>query len=385
MFIDSVSSSDPNLSTRIQLKKINKFNEILKECQTVQKSSPDEYFVIPGGDGMCIGFFQGIDKPLRLAIEFCKTAERYNKGIISTDIIQVRIGLNEGNCFTFSDFNGTKAFWGSGIIFAKRIMDLANNNQILVSQSMAESLQELSDEYRKILKPLRDYELKHGHAMLVYSAYGEGFGNPDAPTKQEYQKSKFSLEVKKMQNSMLYPEISIAIDIKDSKTMLVHHKRTYKIGNKSDEPIKFLLHGIGTDVPVKSFSELNLKVYEESKEMKLSSINLDNPYCKEFSTVFEEPVKKSDQNRQYTLEYDVKEPERFYENTFLVDSKKFFIQITFPDDGIISNPQIFEVDNEKDTKTKIDVMPTKTKENSTITMNWEFDNIVKGQIIKIEW
>ena len=189
MFIDSISSSDPNLSTKIQLKKIKDFNMLLKECKVFQEVSLEEYFVIPGGDGMCIGFFQGIDKPLRLAIELCKKIEEFNKGKAPLDIIQMRIGLNDGNCFSFTDFNENKSFWGSGIIIAKRIMDIANHNQILVAKNMAESLQEISDEYRKILKPLRDYELKHGHVMLVYSAYGNDFGSAKAPTKQEYQKS----------------------------------------------------------------------------------------------------------------------------------------------------------------------------------------------------
>lgn len=386
MFVDSISSSDPNLSTKIQLKKIKDFNRLMQECKVFQEIPSEEYFVIPGGDGMCIGFFQGIDKPLRLAIELCKKIEEFNMGKAPSDIIQIRIGLNDGNCFSFIDFNKNKSFWGSGIIIAKRIMDIANNNQILVSQSMAESLQEISDEYRKTLKPLRDYELKHGHVMLIYSAYGKDFGNATAPTKHEYQKSKFSLELAKIQNSMLYPEITVSLFIMDVKTMLVHHKRTYKIENISDEPIKFLLHGIGTDVPVESFSDLKLNVYEESKkEMKLSSINLDEPYCKEFSTVFEDPIKKSDNNRQYTLEYKVQEPKRFYENSFLVDSKKFIMEITFPNDGIISNPTIFEIDKENDTKTQTSVKPSTKNDNSTITMSWKFSDIVKGQALRIEW
>jgi 2-oxoglutarate ferredoxin oxidoreductase subunit beta len=48
---------------------------------------------------------------------------------------------------------------------------------------MAESLIELSEEYKKILHPLHDYEIKHEQKILVYSAHGENFGNAKLPSK----------------------------------------------------------------------------------------------------------------------------------------------------------------------------------------------------------
>jgi len=385
LFIDAISSSDPTISTKTQLKKIKDLNNLIQSCNTLISTPKEYYFVVPGGDGMCLGFLQGVDLPLKLAIELSKKIQEYNRGKIPTDLIQVRMGLNYGNCFPFPDFGGNQLFWGSGIIISKRIMDLCREGQILVSQKMAEELRELSDEYVKILKPLRDYDLKHGITMLVYSAHGPGFGNPLAPTKQEYQKSHMSLELKRIQDSMLYPKISIHLQLIDPKSMLVHYKQTYEILNTSDKPIEFLRHGIGTDVEKESINDLNLKVYETpEKEMKISSINLDQPYCKEFSTLLTTPIKKNDTGRGYTLEYDIEEPKQFYENSFLVNCKKFIITFSYPDDGAIT-PKLFEINKESDEKIISSANSKDVIENSLITKTWEFDDVYKGQTIRLEW
>jgi hypothetical protein len=237
---------------------------------------------------MCIAFLQGIDLPLRLALDVHNSLDAYNQGKIPTEIIKVRIGLHRGDCFEFSNMEGNKSIWGPGIILAKRIMDLGEDGHILLSSPYAESLLELFDEYRKIVKPVRDYILKHDITMMVYSAYGKDFGNPTPPQKYDLQKSKMKEEVLKRQNTTLYPKIAVSLIVQDPKTMLVKHKRTYSVANISDEPIKYVLHGIGTDVPKNSINDLNLRVYDDkNNDMKISSINLDRPYTKEFSTVFE--------------------------------------------------------------------------------------------------
>ena len=64
-----------------------------------------------------------------------------------------------------------KNIW-PGIIIARRIMDFGNDGHILLSSRVAEDLRELSDEYKKIIKPLHDYTIKHGQRILIYSAYG---------------------------------------------------------------------------------------------------------------------------------------------------------------------------------------------------------------------
>ena len=84
--------------------------------------------------------------------------------------------------------------------------------------------------------------------------------------------------------------------------MLVHHKRFYETENISDEPIKDVLHGIATDVEKYSLDDLKVYTYDEnSREMKISSISMNKPDIKEFTTGFVEPIVKGEKARGYTI------------------------------------------------------------------------------------
>jgi hypothetical protein len=206
--------------------------------------------------------------------------------------------LHSGSCFIVKDIKNNDNVWGPGIIIARRVMDFGDDSHILLSTRLAEDLRELSDEYRKIIKPVHDFTIKHGQTMLLYSAYGDGFGNSQHPTKGAAERSKYGDEVIRMQKTTLYPYLEVNLTITDPKKMLVQHKRIYEIENISDEPIKHVLHGIATDVEKYSINDLNIQVYDDSqKEMKISSINVDKPTSKEFTTQFNRPIVKGEKGR----------------------------------------------------------------------------------------
>ncbi|MFB5597838.1 MAG: adenylate/guanylate cyclase domain-containing protein, partial [Nitrosopumilaceae archaeon] len=301
-FIDIVGLSDPYMSTKTQIKKIGVLNKCISETEIFKSTPKDMMIVLPTGDGMCIGFYQGPELPLHLAIELQEKLAQYNKGLIPSETVRVRIGLHSGNCFVVKDIKGQDNVWGPGIILARRVMDFGDDGHILMSPTLAEDLRELSDEYRKYIKPVHDFVIKHGKTILVYSAYGKDFGNPTHPSKGESQRSKYGEEVIQMQKTTMYSFLDIELSVLDSEKMLVQHKRTYGIENISDEPIKHVLHGIATDVEKYSINDLNIDVVDESgREMKISSINVDHPTCKEFTTEFNTPITKGEKERTYTL------------------------------------------------------------------------------------
>ena len=64
----------------------------------------------------------------------------------------------------------------------------------------------------------------------------------------------------------------------------------------------------------KSLMNLNIVAYDENgKDLKISSISVDKPYQKEFTTIFNKPIFKGDKGRYYILEYDVEEPEKIFD------------------------------------------------------------------------
>ncbi len=385
-FVDIVGLSDPTMSTKTQIKKIETLNKSIADCE-VFKSTPQELLlVLPTGDGMALGFLQGPELPLRLAIELQKKIAEYNRAKIPSEIVQIRIGLHSGNVFVVNDIQNNKNIWGPGLIITRRVMDFGDEGHILLSNSLAESLHELSDEYQQIIKPVHDFTLKHGKTMLVYSAYGDDFGNSKHPSKGAAQRSKMGEEVLRKSKTTLYPFVEVDMTIKNTKKSLVHYKRTYQVKNISDEPIYNVLHGIATDVEKHSINDLNVKVYDENnRDLKISSINVDEPFQKEFTTLFNQPIFKNEEGRYYIIEYEVEEPERYFENAFLINCQKLVLKMEYPVNDSIKTPILYEINQETEEKKESEIKPVIRESGVTNIMRWSKEDIKKGQTFRIEW
>jgi len=384
-FVDIVGLSDPVISVKKQIKKIEALNNLISSCEIFKNTDPSLMLVLPTGDGMAIGFLQGPELPLMLAMELHKKLNMYDKGKSPEEVLRIRVGMNDGPVFIVKDVQGNQNVWGPGIILARRVMDIGDDGHILLSPRMAETLRELSDEYKVLIKPLHDFTIKHGQTLLLYSVYGNGIGNPKMPTKNLYQRSKMTRAIMKQKLTTVYDKIDVSLTITDPKTMLTHHKRVYYIENISDEPIQTLLHGIATDVP-KSFVDLNIRISDESgRELKITSINFDKEYQKEFTTSFTKPIYKGEKDRSYTLEYDVEEPERYFENYFSINCRKYTTSLIYPSDAGFK-PVVYDVKVEKEEKTKSKTQPAlKEFENSLVKAIWTKTNVIESQSFRLEW
>jgi len=384
-FVDIVGLSDPYMSTKTQIKKINTLNKCISETETFQATPKEMTLLLPTGDGMCLGFYQGPELPLHLAIELQEKLTEHNRGLIPSETVRVRIGLHSGNCFIVKDIKGQNNVWGPGIILARRVMDFGDDNHILLTPQLAEDLRELSDDYRKIIKPVHDFEIKHGKSLLIYSAHGQGFGNSMHPSKGEALRSKYGEEIIRMQKTTLYSNLAIELSLLNSENSLVKHRRTYDITNISDEPIRHVLHGIATDINKYSINDLDVQVVDEfGREMKISSINVDKPDCKEFTTQFNTPILKGEKDRKYTLSYQVEEPKRYFENAFLIDVENLELRFKYPADAKC-NPQIYYVNQETEEKTKSDIQPEIQKIGDYFVAKYERHENIKGDTIRLEW
>ena len=385
-FVDIVGLSDTSMSTKTQIKKIETLNKCISECKSFKSVPIDSLILLPTGDGCCIGFLQGPELPLLLAIDLHEKLAEYNKGKIPSETVRIRIGLHSGNCFIVNDLLGQRNTWGPGIIYARRIMDFGDDGHILLSPTLAEDLRSLSDEYHGIIKPVHDVILKHGFTMLLYSAYGEGFGNSKHPEKGASVRSKYGEEIIRSQKTTLYPSIDLELTVLDSEKMLVQHKRTYEITNISNEPIKNVLHGIATDINIPDFNDLNIQVYDEKhRDCRITSINIDKPDCKEFTTEFNEPICKGDTGKKYTLQYEVEEPEKYFENAFLIDCQKFNMSFKYPIGNGIKRPQLLEINQETEASTPSKIIPKITQEGESEKVRWEMVEIPKGKTYRIDW
>jgi hypothetical protein len=251
---------------------------------------------------------------------------------------------------------------------------------------MAGDLRSLSDDYRQIIHPVHDVILKHGFTMLLYSVFGDGFGNKKHPQKGADTRSRYGEEALRLQKTTLYPSVTVDLSVIDAKKMRVQHKRTYEVANTSNEPIKNVLHGVAMDVNVDDINDLNIQVYDEkNRECKITSINVDKPDCKEFTTMFSDPITKGETGRKYTLIYEVEEPERYFENAFLIDCQKFIMSFKYPVNSGIKRPELYEILQESEEKTNSSIVPTIEKEGNFEMVKWEMVDLVKGKTLRVEW
>ena len=183
-FVDVVGLSDPSLSVRRQIEKIEALNNLIGHCETFKKASDKR--VLPTGDGMAIGFMSSPESPLQLGIELHQALKKYNTHTSKEDgsFLGVRIGLASGSVFIVNDVNSNQNIWGPGIIFARRVMDVGDGGHILLAGPLAESLLTLDDKYRSMINLLGDFQVKHGQIIKIYSAYSPNeFGNSVTPAR----------------------------------------------------------------------------------------------------------------------------------------------------------------------------------------------------------
>lgn len=182
-FIDIVSLSDPSLSIKKQREKIEILNKMIGSCDAYFRTPRDKKIILPTGDGMAIGFLLNPELPFQLSIQLHRKLRTYNRGKSLEELIGVRIGLSSGPVFVVNDINDRQNVWGPGIILARRVMDIGDNYHILLAERIAEELIALKDEYRTAIKPVVDYQIKHGQTIKLYSAFSKEFGNPKPPAK----------------------------------------------------------------------------------------------------------------------------------------------------------------------------------------------------------
>ena len=181
-FIDIVGLSNPSLPVNKQREKIESLNELIASCDAYQDSD-DNKIILPTGDGMVIGYLINPELPLQLSIQLHQKLKDYNIKKINNknDIIGVRIGLSSGPVFKVNDIKNNPNYWGPGIIYARRVMDIGNNGHILMDANLAKSLIPLNDEYSKIIKRIGKYRIKHGVEIELFSIFSRDFGNSELP------------------------------------------------------------------------------------------------------------------------------------------------------------------------------------------------------------
>ena len=380
-FTDIVSLSNPVLSNSTQISKIHGLNECISKCDTYKNTPEKDKVVLPTGDGMLIAFLNGLEKPINLSRELQKNLKEYNEQRNETEKIEIRIGCHLGDAFFVDVLQGQTNLWGSGSILAKRVMDFGDSDHILITSTLAESLIELSDDYKKIIHPLRDFQIKHGEVLLVYSVYDDSFGNPNRPKKGMVESNKTVKTISEKSNDILYNNIEMTLSLMDSQTRRMKFSKICEISNLSQVPIYEIVNEITTDVK-KSISDLKIKIHDENdKEMKFGRISLDTDYKKEFSVKFNSPVLREDKKRGYTITYETEHPNNYFEDIMIADTDSYSMKFNFLANDENVHPKLYVSRYQDREKNSINL-----KKGIPGRVGWDkIKNLKEKDIIRLEW
>ena len=382
-FTDIVGLSKSDMSTQTQAKKIKILDKYILECDAF-KSTKNGKLIQSTGDGVLIAFLNGIDEPLKLAMEVHQKLRNYNQNANEFDKIGVRIGCNIGNVFAIRDFEGTLSMWGPGAILAKRVMDLGESDHILISAEMVDSIKEITNEYDQFLHPVQDFTIKHQEKVLLYSLYGENFGNSQIPDLEMGKRKYPSNELYQLRKNVSFSKVEFNLKLKNHKENLLKIKRKYNLVNNSEAPVYKIINGITTNVP-KTMDELKVKILDENEnELEIENIQVASPLRKEFTIKLKDPLRK-EQKRHYNVIYEVEEPKPIFEHIFLVNSEKFSLTFTYPSGDKINSIKFYHISSQ-DREKKLIAQDPNTKRGLFTQITWNLENGVKEKdIVRAEW
>ncbi len=149
---------------------VHSLNKIVSESISELKIEKENLILLPTGDGMCVALLNVeifFEIHLQLALSILKRLHEHNKSTRNKmRKFQVRIGINANVDNLVTDINGNRNVAGDGINNAARIMSVAEENQIFVSNSVYDTLK----GREKYMKSFKHHwkTVKHGDSFAVY-------------------------------------------------------------------------------------------------------------------------------------------------------------------------------------------------------------------------
>ncbi len=174
LFIDIVGYSARLTDEQQAL--VDELNQIVRSSDEFNKAAAaGRLMKIPTGDGMALIFYNSPEQPVNCALEI-------GRALRNSSDLPVRMGVHSGPVSAVTDLNDRTNAAGVGINVAQRVMDCGDTGHILLSQRVAEDLQQYS-RWRPDLHDLGEVEVKHGERVHVFNFYTDDAGNSDLPKK----------------------------------------------------------------------------------------------------------------------------------------------------------------------------------------------------------
>jgi hypothetical protein len=394
LFADiTASPSSPSDSTAAyeQASKLIVLNRIIERTKAYGESDKDSTIIIPNLDGIAVGFRDTPERPLLLAIEIHKTLSRYN--ILKKDDkdkkLYLKILIDTSPVYIINYLKGKESVYGPELRMARGVMEMAREMDILASARIANDIIALKPDYKVILHPMENYLLKNGQRILVYNVFGDGFGNDKSfPRRITTVQKKVATvpipAVEKVEHDFVCDKIEVTFDIKDIKTMLVHHSQLGSFVNMAEKELDSVFGFVDGDTPRK-FEDLNVKITDEKhKKLDIIALNTNKPTYKDFVIKLRKPLKPHERKRFVKIEWDWEEPFRHYNHKFPFECKYFKFSLIAPKELSLKQ-KVYRVDEATGVKQFADTPPTVKIVGNKTEVVWSQYNIPAHSYYRFEW
>jgi TolB-like protein len=174
LFIDIVSYSKMLITEQSEL--LQTLKGIVRGTEQFRLAKAEGKLLgLPTGDGGALVFRTSPEAPVLCAIEISRELKRHPE-------LRVRMGIHSGPVNEISDLNEQANIAGAGINIAQRVMDCGDAGHILLSQHVADDLEQYP-RWRAHLHDLGECEVKHGVRVRTVNFFTDEVGNPEVPEK----------------------------------------------------------------------------------------------------------------------------------------------------------------------------------------------------------
>src|SRR5437879_21 len=226
LFIDIVGYS--KLLITDQSQQLQKLKEIVRGTEQFRLAEAEGKLLrLPTGDGGALVFRNNPEAPVLCDMEISKELKKHPE-------LRVRMGIHSGPVNEITDLNEQANIAGAGINIAQRVMDCGDAGHILLSQHVAEDLEQYP-RWRSHLHDLGECEVKHGVRVGVVNRSGDGVGNAAAPKKFQ--------AIKKRRAHMRWAAVAVALLVQGSTlagTFLFYRRPTMSALRVLDKSIAVL-------------------------------------------------------------------------------------------------------------------------------------------------
>lgn len=173
IFLDIVGFTTRSVEAQADLVKV--LNGVVSSSVAQLDIPREDLIFIPTGDGICVTLLSGkFDAHITSALNIMRAVQEHNsRATDDSRKFQVRVGINSNTDNLITDINGNRNVAGAGINMAARIMDLADGNQILVGESVFDTLRDREDYGKQSFQRFQT-RVKHGREITVYQLVRDG-------------------------------------------------------------------------------------------------------------------------------------------------------------------------------------------------------------------